>query len=41
MFDLVFAVPGEDEAIRMDFGDIVFVMEDVKYEKYHGGAIAA
>jgi chaperone BCS1 len=29
MFDLVFAVPGEDEAIQMDFKDIVFVLEDV------------
>jgi len=29
MFDLIFAVPGEDESIRMDFNDIVFVMEDV------------
>jgi len=29
MFDLVFAVPGEDEALRMRFSDVVFVMEDV------------
>eukprot|EP00928_Gymnodinium_smaydae_P062164 TRINITY_DN46085_c0_g1_i1.p1 TRINITY_DN46085_c0_g1~~TRINITY_DN46085_c0_g1_i1.p1 ORF type:complete len:682 (-),score=93.04 TRINITY_DN46085_c0_g1_i1:99-2078(-) len=29
MFDLVFAVPGEDEAVRMSFQDVVFVMEDV------------
>jgi len=29
MFDLVFAVPGEDEALRMKFDNIVFVMEDV------------
>merc|ERR1712050_166056 len=29
MFDLVFAVPGDDEALRMSFEDIVFVMEDV------------
>ena len=29
MFDLVFAVPGEDEAVRMRFDNIVFVMEDV------------
>jgi hypothetical protein len=29
MFDLVFAVPGEDEAIQMDFKDVVFVLEDV------------
>eukprot|EP00930_Biecheleria_cincta_P099062 TRINITY_DN90713_c0_g1_i1.p1 TRINITY_DN90713_c0_g1~~TRINITY_DN90713_c0_g1_i1.p1 ORF type:complete len:766 (+),score=175.79 TRINITY_DN90713_c0_g1_i1:56-2353(+) len=29
MFDLVFAVTGEDEALRMNFNDIIFVMEDV------------
>eukprot|EP00439_Symbiodinium_sp_Y106_P009597 s6798_g1.t1 len=29
MFDLVFAVPGDDEAVRMRFDNIVFVMEDV------------
>jgi chaperone BCS1 len=29
MFDLVFAVSGEDEALRVDFKDVVFVMEDV------------
>ena len=28
-FDLVFAVPGEDEALRMRFEDLIFVMEDV------------
>ncbi len=29
MFDLCFAVPGEDEAIRMKFENVLFVMEDV------------
>jgi len=29
MFDLVVPVPGEDEAIQMDFKDIIFVLEDV------------
>lgn len=29
MFDLVFAVTGEDEALRMKFDDVIFVMEDV------------
>lgn len=29
MFDMVFPVPGEDEAIRMEFKDVVFILEDV------------
>merc|ERR1712232_835098 len=29
LFDMVFHVPGEDEAIRMEFKDVVFILEDV------------
>jgi len=29
MFDLVFPVKGDDEAFRMDFKDVIFVMEDI------------
>lgn len=29
MFDLVFPVPGDDEATQMEFKDVIFVLEDV------------